>query len=104
MFCKIVKGEIPATEIYRDDKILVFKDANPVKPTHFLVIPTEHVADFTQVSADVLVAIKNKITDLINNIGLAKQGYRVEVNGGAAMGVPHLHFHLLAPINVAEKV
>ena len=43
IFCKIVKGEIPSSKIYEDDKVYAFKDINPEAPVHFLVIPKEHI-------------------------------------------------------------
>ena len=51
IFCKIVRKEIPADEVLRDEHVVAFRDLNPQAPTHVLVIPTEHAAhlsDFTQ--------------------------------------------------------
>ncbi len=42
IFCKIVKGEIPANKVYKDDKFLAFLDINPLSPGHTLVIPKDH--------------------------------------------------------------
>ena len=39
LFCKIISGEIPSTEVYRDEEIFAFEDINPAAPTHILVIP-----------------------------------------------------------------
>jgi diadenosine tetraphosphate (Ap4A) HIT family hydrolase len=39
IFDRIVAGEIPVTKVKEDDKILAFKDINPVAPAHVLVIP-----------------------------------------------------------------
>ena len=104
VFCKVVSGEIPTDFVYQNDKIVVFKDIHPVKPTHLLVIPKAHVADYTEIDKEVLFVIKEVIADLVKEMGLKEKGYRVEVSGGTAMGVPHLHFHLLSPVGVAEKV
>ena len=43
LFCKIVKGEIPANIIYKDEKCVAFYDIAPQAPVHFLVIPKVHV-------------------------------------------------------------
>ena len=43
IFCKIASGEIPSTKVYEDDKILCFKDLNPMAPVHVLFIPKEHI-------------------------------------------------------------
>ncbi len=104
IFCKIVAGEIPAKIVYKDEAVVVFHDNKPLKPTHFLIIPKKHVGDITLIDDADLIAIRNEIVNLVKEMGLMEKGYRIEVNGGAAMGVPHLHFHLLAPVGVAEPI
>ena len=42
IFCKIVRGEIPAHTIYEDDVFLVFLDIHPQSPGHAQVIPKKH--------------------------------------------------------------
>ena len=42
IFCKIVRGEIPATKIYEDDHFLAFLDIHPQTPGHAQVIPKTH--------------------------------------------------------------
>ena len=44
LFCKIIAGEIPSTEVYSDDEFYAFRDINPGAPTHVLVVPRKHVA------------------------------------------------------------
>ncbi|MCK5231027.1 MAG: HIT domain-containing protein, partial [Desulfobulbaceae bacterium] len=44
LFCKIIKGEIPAEKLYEDDDVLAFNDISPQAPTHFLVIPKKHIS------------------------------------------------------------
>ena len=39
IFCEIIEGNIPSTKVYEDDKILAFKDINPVAPVHIVVVP-----------------------------------------------------------------
>ena len=43
IFCKIVRGEIPANKLHEDEHILAFHDVRPRAPVHFLIIPKEHV-------------------------------------------------------------
>ena len=43
IFCKIVRGEIPAQKIYEDAEVLAFPDIRPQAPVHLLVIPKMHV-------------------------------------------------------------
>jgi histidine triad (HIT) family protein len=42
IFCKIVKGQIPADVIYEDADFLAFLDIHPQSPGHAQVIPKEH--------------------------------------------------------------
>jgi histidine triad (HIT) family protein len=42
IFCKIVRGEIPAYKVYEDKDFLAFLDINPLNPGHTLVIPKKH--------------------------------------------------------------
>lgn len=39
IFKKIIDKEIPASIVYEDDKVMAFKDINPLAPVHILVIP-----------------------------------------------------------------
>lgn len=43
IFCKIVRGEIPAHKVYEDADFLAFLDIHPQSPGHAQVIPKKHV-------------------------------------------------------------
>ena len=99
IFCKIAAGEIPSTKVYEDERILAFRDINPMAPTHILVIPKEHipsVAGITAENSSVVAHIFEVIPVIAEKEGLVN-GYRVVSNCGADAGqtVPHLHFHIL---------
>ncbi|MHB8710279.1 MAG: HIT family protein [Minisyncoccota bacterium] len=42
IFCKIVRGEIPAHTIYEDHDFIAFLDIHPQSPGHAQVIPKKH--------------------------------------------------------------
>ena len=99
LFCKIVRGEIPSTKVYEDEKILAFRDIAPMAPTHILVIPKTHIASVNEVNAE-NAAIVAHIFTVIPQIAAAEKlegGYRVVSNCGPDAGqtVHHLHFHIL---------
>ena len=99
LFCKIVKGDIPSTKVYEDEKVLAFRDIAPMAPTHILVIPKAHigsVAEVTAENADVVAHIFTVIPKIAEAEKL-ENGYRVVSNCGADAGqtVHHLHFHIL---------
>lgn len=42
IFCKIVRGEVPAHVVYDDEYFMAFLDIHPLSPGHTLVIPKIH--------------------------------------------------------------
>jgi len=100
IFCKIVKGEIPAQKVYEDDEILAFHDISPVAPVHCLVIPKKHVKSLMELGAqDVSLAghMLNKAQELAKELGCGEKGARFVINAGKDGGqsVSHLHIHVL---------
>jgi histidine triad (HIT) family protein len=101
LFCKIRDGEIPATIVYRDERVLAFKDIGPKAPLHQLVIPLEHVETLAEADPAheallghlMLIAAK-----LARDAGHGDRGFRVVMNSGVGAGqtVFHMHLHLLA--------
>ena len=43
LFCAIIDGEIPSNKVYEDEQCYAFYDIEPQAPTHFLVVPKEHI-------------------------------------------------------------
>jgi histidine triad (HIT) family protein len=99
LFCRILRGEIPAKKIYEDDHVFAFEDINPQAPTHILIIPKKHFAGLKEA--------EHSDAELIGRCHLAaahiarqrniEQGYRTVLNvgPGAGQSVFHLHVHLL---------
>ena len=100
LFCKIVRKEINAKEVLRDEHVVAFHDLNPQAPTHVLVIPTvhaEHLSAFAEQGNDVAAG---RLLAAAAEIGtrFGPGGYRVVVNEGpdAGQSVFHQHAHVLA--------
>lgn len=99
IFCKVINGELPSTKEYEDEKIIAFNDIHPQAPVHILVIPKQHIVDFNNLQdPELFFSIKKALDALIDKKLLMGKGYRIEVNGGGAQIVHHLHFHLLSPV------
>ncbi|AII59141.1 MAG: HIT domain protein [Dehalococcoides mccartyi] len=100
IFCQIVKGEIPAQIVYKDEDLVAFKDINPQSPVHILIIPRRHIANLTELDeADTELAGKMILLagKLAREMDIAESGYRLVINSGREGGqvVNHLHLHLL---------
>jgi histidine triad (HIT) family protein len=100
IFCKIITGEIPSTNVFRDEQVTAFRDLKPAAPTHILLVPNKHI--------DSINAITNADEPLIGHLftvakqlaaqeGIAEGGYRLIINTNAHAGqtVFHIHLHLL---------
>jgi histidine triad (HIT) family protein len=101
LFCRIAAGEIPATRVYEDDRIVAFEDLNPQAPMHVLVIPRAHVATLNDLTAehDGLVGeMVRRGAALAAARGHAADGFRTvfNCNSHAGQSVFHVHLHVLA--------
>ena len=99
VFCKIRKGEIPSTMLYKDDDFMIIKDINPQAKIHLVAIPTEHVPYLdmlTEKGAELIGRIMSKISHMQEELGITN-GYRLIINQGADAGqtVSHIHIHIL---------
>ena len=100
IFQKIIDRELPADIIYEDEQSLVFRDINPVAPTHLLIIPKKQIEKISDAN--------DEDQELLGHLFLvagrvAKQleiddAFRLVVNNGAGaqQTVFHLHIHLIA--------
>ena len=98
LFCRIVRGEIPAKLVAETAECVAFRDINPQAPTHVLVIPREHVASLAEATDPTLVGrLALLAAEIARQEGIAEGGYRTVINTGADAGqtVFHIHLHLL---------
>lgn len=100
IFCKIARGEIPSAKVYEDDRVLAFRDINPLAPVHVVVIPKAHVANLNALDAldeQTQLALLHACREVARREGIDQTGYRIASNCGAdaAQSVQHLHIHVL---------
>ena len=98
IFCKIGKKEVSSDILYEDDGVMVFKDAQPSAPVHYLIIPKEHIQSIAHLEGnhrDVLAKIIYKAKESAEKLNL--KGYKLVFNVGREGGqvIDHLHLHLL---------
>ncbi len=43
LFEKIASGEIPASIVYEDEKVVAFRDIGPQAPVHVLIVPRKPI-------------------------------------------------------------
>jgi len=101
LFCKILKGEIPADKVFENENVIGFNDIAPQAPTHLLFIHKNHTANFNDITHNDpkgLVQVCEAIAEYTEKSGLKDAGYRVVSNIGETAGqsVFHTHFHILS--------
>jgi histidine triad (HIT) family protein len=99
LFCKIVRGEIPAKKVYEDDDVLAFHDIRPLAPVHFMLVPKEHVASLYEAGMAQHRALGKMLAlagELARKEG-ASDGFRTIINTGRVgnQEVYHLHMHVI---------
>ena len=99
IFSKIVRGDVDADVVYRDDRVTAFRDIQPQAPTHILIVPNDPIPTVDDVREEHEPMLGRMFTvarKLAEQEGL-ERGYRLIVNckdhGGQE--VYHLHMHLM---------
>jgi len=95
--CQVVRGEIEAAVVSRDDQVVAFLDHRPVFKGHVLVAPVTHVDTLLELPPELalpLVATAQRVARAIAT-ALGAEGTFVAVNNVVSQSVPHLHVHVV---------
>lgn len=109
IFSRIIAGEIPSKQVYKDDLVTAFWDIDPKRKVHVLIVPHKEIPTVNDVTFEdermlgrMFIAAKKIAEDL----GIADSGYRliVNVNEHGGQEVYHIHMHLLGGERVGPMV
>ena len=101
IFCKIIKGTIPAHKVYEDEHTLAFLDIHPPLEGFTLVIPKTHspvLWDMEQDDYQGLMSAVSKVGSRVREIMKPKR-VGVQVEG---LDVEHTHVKVF-PFNTQEE-
>ena len=70
VFAKIIRGEIPCDKVYENDYALAFRDINPQRPVHVLILPKGSYADLNDFCAN---AAAEEISTNMSNVCAARR-------------------------------
>ncbi len=94
IFCRIVAGEIPATRVYENERVLAFLDIRPIRDGHVQIVPKRHYDYYEDMPADLageIVALGQKLAKAAKKIyGVKRVGFMF--TGG---DVAHAHAHVV---------
>ena len=96
IFCKIIKGEIPATKIYETEDVFCFLDIKPLNPGHALLIPKAHYTDLFDIPEKLLCTLASetkKVARVVKKV-VDADGIGIGQNNGKAAGQVIFHYHI----------
>jgi histidine triad (HIT) family protein len=99
VFCKIVAGQIPSTQVYEDEHTVAFMDIGQVNPGHVLVAVKKHADNLYALDEAQAAAVARASARVARAIrdAFKPEGLSVYQANGKAAGqtVFHYHVHLL---------
>lgn len=99
IFCKIVKGDIPAAKVHEDKDILTFLDIMPANTGHCLIVPKNHCENLMDMPEKDLMALAKTAQKVAKAISLSMgcEGVNLVMNNGKVAGqvVFHAHIHVI---------
>jgi histidine triad (HIT) family protein len=106
IFCKIAKGDAPASVIYEDQDVMAFLDINPIQRGHALVIPKQHFVDIWDIPPNVLtkvVSVTKRVSQRMKD-AMKTEGVNTFSASGKPAGQDIYHFHMhVIPLGEGEK-
>jgi histidine triad (HIT) family protein len=96
-FCRIIRGESPATVILATDRLLAFLDHRPLFRGHTLLVPRQHIRLLSDLPAEMTAECLTTAQRLERAIedGLGVSGTMILINNVVSQSVPHLHLHAI---------
>ncbi|MDN3275587.1 HIT domain-containing protein [Frankia sp. RB7] len=98
-FAKILRGEIPCFEVFRDDRSFAFLDIMPRSPGHTLVIPRAPARGIIDITDDDLAAVARTAKRIaaaamkaFDAEGIILQQFSEPASGQVVF---HLHMHVM---------
>lgn len=101
IFAKILRGEIPNDTVHENAHTLAFRDIEPARPVHVLVIPKAPYRTWGDFARDGSPAehtsFVQAVAAVVDAEGVGESGYRLIVNNGedGRQEVPHMHMHVV---------
>jgi diadenosine tetraphosphate (Ap4A) HIT family hydrolase len=100
VFCDIIRGQLPASIVFRDQHVIAFMDIQPVNPGHLLIVPQAHAAHLSSLDPETggkLFQSGMRMAAAIRRSGLPCEGVNLHLADGSAAGqeVFHVHLHVI---------
>lgn len=106
IFCGILAGELPVSEVYQDEVCSAFMDIQPVNPGHLLVIPRAHAGSLAELEPEIgghTFQVAQRLAAALRDVAsmpgaaLRCEGVNLFLADGEVAGqdVFHVHLHVI---------
>ncbi len=99
LFCKILRGSLPAAQVFQDVRVIAFLDIQPVNPGHVLLVPRDHHPTLSDVPDDLAAHAGSLLPRLCRAVRAATgaEALNIVVNHGRTAGqtIDHVHWHVI---------
>ena len=97
VFCSIVQGSVPSSQVFETGTVLAFMDIDPVTPGHMLVIPKAHLPDLADLSEELaaeMFSVARRLAAAVRRTDLRCEGVNLFYADGEAAFQEVFHSHL----------
>ena len=99
LFCKMVRGELPAIKVFEDAEVFSIMDLYPATPGHILVLTKQHIENIYTLPESLgahIMKVAIKISKAVKSY-LSPDGLNlIQANEPAAwQTIPHFHLHIV---------
>lgn len=96
IFCKLVRGQIPAAKVYEDELTIAFMDIGQATRGHVLVASKRHAVNLLELTAEETGAVMQTAQRVAAAVNKAfdPDGINIFQANGAPAGQTVFHFHL----------
>ncbi|MDD5791206.1 MAG: HIT family protein [Erysipelotrichaceae bacterium] len=98
IFCEIVKGNIPSSKVYEDERSIGILDISQATKGHTLIIPKKHYDNILDMPDDEYAALMLKAKETAHKLKkLNPNGFNIlsNINPAAGQSVMHAHIHII---------
>lgn len=97
VFCGIVDGSVPSSQVVDTGTVLAFMDIDPVTPGHTLVVPKKHLPDLADLDDELaaeMMAVARCVAGALRRSDLRCEGVNLFYADGEAAFQEVFHSHL----------
>jgi histidine triad (HIT) family protein len=99
IFCDILAGRLPISQVYRDELCTALMDIQPVNPGHMIIVPNTHAAFLSELDEDTgaqMFRVAQRLARALRRSAVKCEGVNFFLaDGEAAMQeIFHVHLHV----------